>query len=91
MTPENVRVILLDHFSGAFAVRGVNPQNVGDDFDLLMEGIIDSMGIMEMVGALEERLGMEIDFDDLPADDLTIIGPLSRYIAERVNGAGSTT
>jgi acyl carrier protein len=48
--------------------------------------VVDSFGIVELIGALEEQFGMEFDFDELPSDDLTRIGPLSSYVASKLNG-----
>jgi len=48
--------------------------------------VIDSFGTVEMIGALEERYGLEFDFDELAPDDLTRVGPLSSYVARKLNG-----
>jgi acyl carrier protein len=55
-----------------------------DDFDLRAEGVVDSLGFVALLTEIETRLGAQIDFDGLDAEDLTRIGPLARYIAERV-------
>jgi len=57
---------------------------VPDTFDLLSEGIVDSLGLMELITALGEKVGFEIDFDGLDAEELTIVGPLARYVANAV-------
>lgn len=82
ITAEQVRGFLLDHFSERLSAAGYVPQEVPDDFDLLTKGIIDSFGVMELVVALEERFGVEVDFENLAAEDLTVIGPFARYVAE---------
>jgi hypothetical protein len=58
---------------------------VPDHFDLLVEGVIDSFGILELVSALEARYPA-LDFSELPASDLTVVGrwpsiPRRRYPA----------
>ena len=57
---------------------------IPDDFDLRAEGIVDSLGFVALLTEIETRLGAQIDFDSLDPEDLTRIGPLARYIAERV-------
>ena len=58
-----------------------------DDFDLLVEGVIDSFGILELVSALEARYLMTLDFSELPVSDLTVVGPLSGHIAAQIRAA----
>jgi acyl carrier protein len=45
--------------------------------------VIDSFGVVEIIMLIEERFGIEFDFDELPADDLTRIGPLSQYVERK--------
>ena len=42
--------------------RDALPVEVPEDFDLLTEGVIDSLGLVELIASLEERLGVEVDF-----------------------------
>jgi len=55
---------------------------IPDDFDLLLSGVIDSFGILEMISAIEDEFQMQLDLALLDAEDITRIGPLARYIAE---------
>jgi acyl carrier protein len=54
-----------------------------DDFDFLLSGVIDSFGILEMISAIEDEFRIQLDLALLDAEDLTRIGPLAQYIAER--------
>ncbi len=67
--------------------RGLSADAVPDSFDFLAEGLIDSLGLIGLIGAIEQAFGIEVDFEGLPDDDITRIGPLSayieRYLAER--------
>ena len=54
-----------------------------DEFDLRAEGVVDSLGFIELVTEIETRLGCQIDFEGLEPELLTRLGPLARYIAER--------
>ncbi|TMP93776.1 MAG: acyl carrier protein [Verrucomicrobia bacterium] len=55
---------------------------IPDDFDLLLSGVIDSFGILEMISAIEDEFQIQMDLALLDAEDITRIGPLARYIAE---------
>jgi len=57
------------------------PEELGDDFDLLLSGIIDSLGLLELMTAFEEHCGREIDFDGLDPELMTVVGPLCDYVA----------
>jgi acyl carrier protein len=81
-----VQQFILGRVDGPLQALDLAPAEVPGSFDLLLEGVIDSFGIVELIGALEERYGLEFDFDELAPDDLTRIGPLSSYVAQRLNG-----
>jgi len=86
-TPEKVRSFILSLY--AEKLKNAVPAEVPDNFDLLLEGIIDSMGVLELVGALEKELGMELDMSGMAAEQLTVLGPLARYVAAQAGGAES--
>ncbi len=54
-----------------------------EDCDLLLSGIVDSLGLLQILNALQEAIGKEIDFDALSSEDLTIVGPLSKFVADK--------
>ena len=85
-TAADVREFILDGLSDPLLAKGLTPADVPPSFDLLLEGVVDSFGVVEMIASLEERFGMEFDFDELEADDLTRIGPLSSYVERKLNG-----
>ena len=58
------------------------PRDLSDDFDFLLNGVIDSFGILEMISAIEEEFGIQLDLEALDAEKITIIGPLSCYVAD---------
>jgi acyl carrier protein len=80
---ETVREAILDRAAEELAAKGLTPSDVPDSFDLLLEGVIDSFGVVELIMMLEERFGIAFDFDELPADDLTKIGALSSYVESK--------
>ena len=80
VTASDVRAFLLDHYAEGISANGVEGGAVPDDFDLLTEGVIDSFGILEMIAAMEERFGFEIDFESIDPQDLTVVGPLCRFV-----------
>lgn len=85
-TGDDVQQFILGRIDDPLRAKGLATTDVPSSFDLLLEGVIDSFGIVELIGALEERYGLEFDFDELAPDDLTRIGPLSSYVAAKLNG-----
>jgi acyl carrier protein len=89
VTPDRVREFLLTRYSDSIAAMRVDMTQVPDDFDLLLTGVIDSFGILEMISAIESELQVQLDLALLDAEDITKIGPLSRYVAGSVNNQQS--
>ncbi|MCU0685663.1 MAG: acyl carrier protein [Polyangiaceae bacterium] len=61
---------------------------LGDDDSLLDLGIVDSTGVLELVGFLEEKYGISIDDQELIPDNLDSVGRLVAFIAHKTGGEG---
>jgi len=83
-TSDLARDVILHHVEEQLAAKGLTPSEVPPTFDLLLEGVIDSFGVVELVLLLEARFGVEFDFDELEPDDITKVGPLTEYVERRV-------
>ena len=57
------------------------PTAFSDECDLLLSGLIDSLGILELITALGNYCGQNIDFEDLDPNEMTIVGPLCRFVS----------
>jgi acyl carrier protein len=86
-TAEVVREEILERVVEQLAAKGLTPSDVPASFDLLLEGVIDSFGVVELITLLEQRFAVEFDFDELSADDLTKVGPLAEYVERKSAGA----
>jgi acyl carrier protein len=53
--------------------------------DLLLTGLVDSMGVVEIVGWMEERLGVEIDPVDVVLENFQTVDRMVDF-AERLQG-----
>ena len=83
-TADTVRGFVLDHLERDLAAAGRTPESTPDDYDLLAEGVIDSFGIVDLISAVEERFGVVLDFNEVDPDTVTVVGPLSAYVAQLV-------
>lgn len=55
-----------------------------DDGDLLLErGIIDSMGVMELVGYLEQEFGVVVADEDVTEDNLGSLRAIATFVSAR--------
>jgi acyl carrier protein len=80
VTAREVKDFLLKHFAQSFEAVGVTDSDVPDSFDLMLEGVIDSLGVVEMVSAVEEHFGISLQMDGIDPEDLTRIGPFAAYV-----------
>ena len=79
---EQVRNFILGQYAGKMETR--NPADVPDDYDLLSAGVIDSMGVIELIGQLESQYGFELDMSAMDTDQLTRVGPLARFVSAQI-------
>lgn len=88
ITPEDARMFLEQHLSRKLGANGRSKlEGLSDDCDLLLSGMIDSIGLLELVGAIQEFAGREIDFEALDPEQMTIVGPLCKFISEQTGKA----
>lgn len=58
-----------------------------DNDSLLGSGIIDSMGVMEVILFLETEFGVEVGDEDVTEENLGTIRAISRYVVARTESA----
>ncbi len=44
---------------------------------------LDSMAVVTLIGALEERFGIEVDDDDISASTFETLGSLAAFVAQK--------
>lgn len=82
MTPEAVRNFLLKLYEPALLEDGLALDAVPDDFDFFAEGIVDSLGVLNMISAVEKEFNVSLDMEEMDAEQLTILGSFCRFAAE---------
>lgn len=80
---DEVRRFIVSHLAQSFKENNTAEKDIAEDFDLMKRGIIDSIGLIQLFAAIEERFGIEVDFEDMDTDNLTVLGSICRYIEER--------
>jgi acyl carrier protein len=83
VSAEYVRTLVLEKLLPSLAAKGLRMEDIPDNYDLLTEGVIDSMGILQLITEVESRLGTTVDFEDLDPESLTVIGPFCQHVAKK--------
>ena len=74
---ERIRQFIEGHIPKA------NQQGVNDDDQLLENGLLDSLAILDVVTFLEEEFGISISDDELTPDNFQSIRTMSIYVQEK--------
>ena len=86
LTPAEVRVFLKEYLERRLTADGrAAIEELPDDCDLLLSGMVDSIGLLELVSALQQFAGRDIDFEILDPEQMTIVGPLCQFVADQVS------
>jgi acyl carrier protein len=81
-TPSDVRAFLARYLDERLRQQGrVPPPVYREDYDLLLSGVVDSLGFIEMIAATAEHFSCDIDLTVLDPEKMTVIGDLSVFIA----------
>jgi len=78
---ERIRQFLSDNFPY------VDGANVDRDQSLVEAGVIDSTGVLELVGFVEEEFEMRIPLEDLVPENFDSIANVTRYVSARTSAA----
>jgi acyl carrier protein len=82
---EQIRTFLEEYIAQKSIAGGKEtPGELADDCDLLLSGIIDSLGLLDLMSAIQQHCQQEIDFEALDPEQLTVVGPLCRYVSEQL-------
>lgn len=81
MTSEQLRAQIRAHVISHFHLGHRAP---GDEDSLLESGLIDSLGILELVEYLEDKFGIELQDDDLSPENFDSIAALTRFVATKI-------
>jgi acyl carrier protein len=75
------KAILSDYIKQEF-LRD-NNADLGADQDLISSGIIDSIGILQLVAFIDERFGISVPDEDVVFEHFQSVESLSDYLEEK--------
>jgi acyl carrier protein len=61
--------------------------NYPDHASFLEEGIVDSLGVMELVSFVEDKFGVKVADQDITPDNFDSVTKLSAYVQRKLNGS----
>jgi acyl carrier protein len=64
--------------------RGITTIDASEN--LLSKGIVDSHGVMELVGFLEERYGIAVGDEDLSPENFESVASIEAFVGRKRNG-----
>jgi acyl carrier protein len=56
---------------------------LADDASLLEQGVVDSTGVLEVIGFLEKEYGIQVDDAEMVPDNLDSIGAIVAFVARK--------
>ncbi len=77
-TRQALQAFMLEQFPAA---RG---QSFRDDTSLLEQGIVDSMGVLEIVTFLEQRFGLQLNDEDLVSESFDSIDAIAGLVEQKL-------
>jgi acyl carrier protein len=84
MDSESVRAEIRAYIVDNFLFG--NEADLSDDQSLLEYGLIDSTGILELVGFLEERFAIQVPDEEMIPDNMDSIDRVVGYVGTKLAG-----
>ena len=80
MIAQQIRSLIVESFLFG------EPKNGMEDTDSLLEkGIIDSLGVLDLVNLIEERYGIKVEDEELIPENLDSIASLSNFVLRKID------
>lgn len=81
---QRVKQFILDNF---YLSDGAS---LGDDTSLIAEGLVDSTGMLEVIGFLESEYGIAVRDDETTPENLETIGRITRFVERKTRDAAAS-
>ena len=78
---QRVRQYLVD----SLKFRG-SPETLTPDFRLIEKGVLDSMGLYEMVSFLEDHFGIQVEDQDIVPENFQSVSAIAKLVAVKMEG-----
>lgn len=83
----DIRALIFTLLEDRFRLTGImSPEQISADFDLFESGVLDSLAFVELMAGLENRLGVTLDFGDLPTDRIAHFTHFCSFVHDTAGG-----
>ena len=88
VTSTDIKTFIISYLTESLEESGRTLENdLPEDYDLLLEGVVDSLGMLTLTAEVEKHFDYEIDFEDIDPEEMTIVGPFCSFIETAINRA----
>ncbi|MEM7013620.1 MAG: hypothetical protein AAF585_19280 [Verrucomicrobiota bacterium] len=84
LNEQKVHNVIEAFVNEKLAQQGRPTSTLDPNCDLIVDGVIDSMGFVELTAYLENELGDAANPHEMDADEMTIVGPLTKFISNQL-------
>ena len=74
---------MLNDFIQAELLNGKGPEKLEDDQDLLISGLVDSLGVVRMINFIEQSLDVNIPPEDVTLENFQNVDCIANYLEGR--------
>ena len=74
---------MIKEFIQAELVQDSKYSSLGDSDPLIESGIIDSLGMMKLIGFLEEKLSVHLSDDELIPENFSSVDAISTLVSQK--------
>jgi acyl carrier protein len=67
-----------------------NPDELSDEASLLDAGVVDSTGVLEVIGFIEETFGIEVEDEEMIPENLDSIARIAALVARKAPSASGS-
>jgi acyl carrier protein len=65
----------------------VDEEEIDSDYDLLANGVVDSLGLLTLISWVEDQFGISVEDDDLSPDKFRSVDAIATYVREATTAA----
>ncbi|MCH8216223.1 MAG: acyl carrier protein [Planctomycetes bacterium] len=90
VTSDDIKTFIIRYLTESLEESGRTLEgDLPEDYDLLLEGVVDSLGMLTLTAEVEKHFDYEIDFEEIDPEEMTIVGPLCHFIETEINRASA--
>lgn len=68
-------------------VQNISFSSVAEDQSLIKGGVLDSIGIVDLIVSLQEKLGIEIQLSEIGPENFDSINLIADFVRKRIGNA----